>query len=277
MPDAGESGAGRDGVAPVRAHPPSPRRTLASRSVRAGLRVRSTAMRFDGVSAIVTGAGSGIGSAASCALAAEGASVVLCGRRPEALERTRIACASLSATGALAVPLDVRDEHALRRAFDEAASLAPLGAAVACHGINRLARAEEMPAAVWNEVVSTNLTGAFLFAREAARRMRPAGRGRIAIVSSVSGRPGYSKFPGFAAYAASKYALTGLVEVLAVELAGCGVGIAGLCPGGVDTELFRDTFPGSTPGLTPERVAEALLDLLDPLTAPPSGSLVDLV
>jgi NAD(P)-dependent dehydrogenase (short-subunit alcohol dehydrogenase family) len=232
--------------------------------------------RFQGRTALVTGAGTGIGRAAALRLASEGASVALCGRRAAALEETARLLAAASGR-AVVIPVDVRIEDEVARAFDAAErALGPVDAAVACHGVNTLARVEESTLAAWNDIVATNLTGVFLVAREAARRMRPRSSGRIVIVSSVSGRPGYRKFPGFGAYAASKYALTGLVEVLAAELEGSSVGIAMICPVGVDTEMFRRTFPGLAAELTPERTAGAIADLADPAAPAPAGEIFDL-
>jgi len=234
------------------------------------------AARFQGRAALVTGAGTGIGRAVALGLAGEGAAVALCGRREEALLETARLLTGAGGRGR-PLPMDARREEEVRGAFDAAESaLGPVEVAVASHGVNTLARAEEMAIEAWNDVLATNLTGVFLVAREAARRMRPHGTGRIVIVSSVSGRPGYRKFPGFAAYAASKYALTGLVEVLAAELDGSGVGLAMLCPGGVDTEMFRATFPGARAALTPERAAAAVLDLADPGAPAPGGVILDL-
>ena len=255
-----------------RSSPPRPR---AGRTAPHPFGGKICRMRFHGQAVVVSGAGTGIGAAVAAALAAEGASVVLCGRRPAPLEETRASCERAGAR-AVAAALDVRDEVALARAFDRAEALGPLEAAIACHGINLVAGAEEMPLRDWNEVVSTNLTGSFLFAREAARRMRARALGRIVLVSSVSGRPGHRKYPGFAAYAASKYGLTGLLEILAVELDGSGVSITMICPGGVETEMFQRTFPGPRAFLTAGAAADAILNLADPRTAPPSGTIVDL-
>lgn len=233
-------------------------------------------MRFQHRVALVTGAGSGIGQAVSVRLAGEGAAVVLCGRNGGRLERTRAACEGAGGR-ALPVPLDVRNEEALAGAFVRAErELGAVEVAIACHGINQLAKIEELSRSLWDEVISTNLTGAFLLAREAVRAMRPLGRGRIILVSSVSGRPGHTKFPGFAAYAASKYALTGLLEVLAAELGGSGVGSAMICPGGVDTEMFRSTLPGALASVPLESVTAAILRFADPAAAPPSGTILDL-
>ena len=224
----------------------------------------------------MTGAGTGIGRAAALQLAREGASVVLCGRRIESLRETA-RLIDESAGRALVRGMDARLEDQVAGAFDDAErALGPLQAVIVSHGVNTLARVEESTLAAWNDVVAANLTGAFLVAREAARRMRPRREGRIVIVSSVSGRPGFRKFPGFAAYASSKYGLTGLVEVLAAELEGTGVGIAMICPAGVDTDMFRRTFPRKTASLTPERTAEAIAALADPGAPAPGGVIVDL-
>ena len=234
-------------------------------------------MRFKESVAVLTGAGGGIGRAAAVGLAREGASLALLGRTLEPLEATRRDCEAARA-GALVAPLDVRDETALAGAFDRAArEMGPVNVAVACHGVNELRRIEEMDLRTWEDVVSVNLGGVFLFVREAVRSMRAAGDGRIVIVSSVSGRPGYRKFPGFGAYAASKYGLAGLLEVLALELRGTAIRASMICPAGVDTELFRRTFPGAAAPVAVERIVAAVLDMSDPRTAPPSGTVLDLV
>ena len=234
-------------------------------------------MRFKGSVAVVTGAGGGIGRAASVGLAREGSALMLCGRTLQPLEGTRRDCEAARAR-ALVAPLDVRDETALAGIFARAGrELGPVKVAVACHGVNELRRIEEMDLRTWDDVVSVNLGGVFLFVREALRSMRASGDGRIVIVSSVSGRPGYRKFPGFGAYAASKYALAGLLEVLALELKGTAIRASMICPAGVDTEMFRRTFPGATAPVAVDRIVAAVLDMSDPRTAPVSGTVLDLV
>lgn len=233
-------------------------------------------MRFRGRAAIVTGATGEIGKVVALELAREGCALALCGRRVEALESLRRACLELT-QGVIALPFDVRDEAAMANAFDCASSLGPIEAVVGCHGINRVARLDTIEADVWNEVITTNLTGCFLLVREAVRRMRPARRGQIVLISSVSGRPGYLKYPGFGAYSSSKYALTGLSEVVTAELEDSGVRLSILCPAGVATGMFLRTVPGGAATLSRERVAAAVVDLADPITAPPCGTIVDLL
>lgn len=232
-------------------------------------------MRFQNRVVLLTGASGEIGKAVALRLAREGATLALCGRREGPLEDVKRTCEALTST-VIALNFDVREEEAMREAFDRADSLGPVDAAIAAHGVNRLAPIETMETSVWDEVIETNLSGCFYMVREAVRIMKPRGRGRIVLVSSVSGRPGFTKFPGFAAYSASKYALTGLTEVASAELAGSGLSIAMVCPAGVETELFRRTVPGGTATLKPADVASVLVDLADPSSPTPSGSIIDL-
>jgi NAD(P)-dependent dehydrogenase (short-subunit alcohol dehydrogenase family) len=164
--------------------------------------------------AIVTGGGSGIGRAVALALAGAGWRVVIAGRREAALAAV---CAQ-QAGAILAVATDVRDERSVINLFDQAA---------AKHGrIDLLfnnAGTASPPAALpdvsledWSSVLAVNVTGSFLCAREAFRRMAaqsPKG-GRIINNGSLSA---YVPRPHSAAYAVSKHAITGLTRTLSLE------------------------------------------------------------
>jgi NAD(P)-dependent dehydrogenase (short-subunit alcohol dehydrogenase family) len=167
--------------------------------------------------AVVTGAGSGIGAAVALALAGEGWTVVLAGRRAQALASVAERGAGLP--GALdPAPTDVTDEASVRALFD---------GAVRRHrrvdllfnnaGTGAPARElDEVPLSEWSAVVAVNLTGAFLCAREAfrvMRRQRPRG-GRIINNGSISA---HVPRPGAAAYTASKHAITGLTRATALD------------------------------------------------------------
>jgi NAD(P)-dependent dehydrogenase (short-subunit alcohol dehydrogenase family) len=165
--------------------------------------------------AVVTGGGSGIGTAAAHALAGDGWTVVVAGRRRDALD----AVVASSAHGTVdAIPADVTEEDSVRRLFDTT---------VERHGRVDLLfnNAGVFPPATdidaldletWNRAVAVNLTGAFLCTREAFRVMRaqdPRG-GRIINNGSVSA---YAPRPRSIAYTATKHAITGLTKATALD------------------------------------------------------------
>jgi len=166
--------------------------------------------------ALVTGAGSGIGRACSLALASAGWSVVLAGRRLEALEAT--AQAMPEGAACLARAADVADEDQVRTLFDAAAAafgrldllFNNAGTAAASHPL------EDMSAASWRRVVDVNLTGSFLCIQQAFRlfkRQSPQG-GRIINNGSISA---HVPRPGSIAYTATKHAVTGLTKSAALD------------------------------------------------------------
>ncbi|HVG65925.1 MAG TPA: SDR family oxidoreductase [Actinomycetota bacterium] len=167
--------------------------------------------------AVVTGAGSGIGAAVAHALAGEGWTVVLAGRRRDALEQ--VAARGGGLPGVLdPVPADVTDEASVRALFD---------GAVERHGrvdvlFNNAGTfppardLDAIPLEEWNAVVAVNLTGAFLCTREAFRVMRgqqPRG-GRIINNGSISA---HAPRPLSVAYTATKHAITGLTRSTSLD------------------------------------------------------------
>jgi NAD(P)-dependent dehydrogenase (short-subunit alcohol dehydrogenase family) len=167
--------------------------------------------------AIVTGAGSGIGRATTLALLREGYSVVLAGRRPEALAET-VAQAGPAHSRALAVPTDVTDPasvgalfEAAKRAFGRL-DLLFNNAGTGAPGV----LLEDLTVDQWRRVLDVNLTGAFLGTREAFRLMKdqaPRG-GRIINNGSLSA---YVPRPNSAPYTAAKHAITGLTRSTALD------------------------------------------------------------
>jgi NAD(P)-dependent dehydrogenase (short-subunit alcohol dehydrogenase family) len=168
--------------------------------------------------AIVTGAGTGIGKAAALALAAAGWNVVLTGRRQELLDKAASEASSKDGGKAVAIACDVTDEAQVDRLFEQAAGqfgridllFNNAGAALLGKPI------DEISVADWRRVVEVNLTGSFLCARAAFRQMRrqnPQG-GRIINNGSISA---YAPRPGSVAYTATKHAITGLTRTLALD------------------------------------------------------------
>jgi NAD(P)-dependent dehydrogenase (short-subunit alcohol dehydrogenase family) len=167
--------------------------------------------------AMVTGAGSGIGRAVALALASHGYSVVLAGRRLEKLEETA-AIADSAAAGMLAIPTDVSEPDSVDALF--ARTRARFGrldllfnnAGAGAPGVPM----EDLSFAQWSQVLSVNLTGAFLCAQGAIRIMKsqqPRG-GRIINNGSISA---HAPRPNSAPYTATKHAITGLTKSISLD------------------------------------------------------------
>ena len=191
--------------------------------------------------AVVTGAGSGIGAATVRVLAADGWSVVLAGRRAEALQ----AVAGEVQGDLLAVPTDVTDEASVRALFDAAVdrhgrvdllvnNAGAFGPAVELDG---------MSLAQWQEVVAVNLTGVFLCTREAFRLMRDASPqgGRIINNGSLSAQV---PRPLSAAYTATKHAVTGLTRSTALDGRPYGIACGQIDVGNAATDMTERMAAG---------------------------------
>lgn len=180
--------------------------------------------------ALVTGGGSGIGAAIAGALASAGAHVTIAGRRMEPLEKVAASHPRITPCQA-----DVTDEDAVAALFRAArAAHGPVTIAVANAGAADSAPIERVDLDHWNQMITANLTSAFLTARAAMAHMREKGWGRIIFLSSTAGLKGY---PYVAPYSAAKHGVIGLAKSLALETAKDGVTVNALCPGFVDTPL----------------------------------------
>ena len=194
--------------------------------------------------AVVTGAGSGIGRATALALAREGYSVVLAGRRREALE----AAAEEAGRGGartLAVPTDVRDPASVKALFAatrDAFGRLDLLFNNAGQGAPPVAL-EDLSYEQWRAVVDTNLTGAFLCTQEAVRVMksqRPRG-GRIINNGSISA---HVPRPFSAPYTATKHAITGLTKATALDGRKYGIACGQIDIGNAATEMTEPMAAG---------------------------------
>lgn len=167
--------------------------------------------------ALVTGAGSGVGRAAALGLQAAGFAVVLAGRRAEELEKT-VSLGDASKPAMLAVPADVASPAEVEALFAKVKEAhGRLDVLFNNAGVNAAAvPMEELPVEEWFRVVSVNLSGAYLCAREAMRMMKsqtPRG-GRIINNGSISA---HVPRPYSAPYTATKHGITGLTKSIALD------------------------------------------------------------
>ena len=171
----------------------------------------------DGKTAIVTGAGTGIGRAVATALMQAGWNTVFVGRRKDRLDES-VAAANSTQAKAIAIACDVTKPDEVDTLFDEVvATFGRVDLLFNNAGKGNPSKLiDEIPVELWNEIVAVNLTGSFLCARAAFRAMRtqnPQG-GRIINNGSVSA---YAPRPGSALYTATKHAITGLTKTLALD------------------------------------------------------------
>jgi NAD(P)-dependent dehydrogenase (short-subunit alcohol dehydrogenase family) len=194
-------------------------------------------MTVNGKVAMVTGAGSGIGRAASIALLRVGYSVVLAGRRPDALEQTA-ALAGPDGARALAAAADVTDPESVRALFEKAKqAFGRLDLLFNNAGAGAPAvPLEDLTWEQWRRVIDVNLTGVFLCTQEAFRLMkeqRPRG-GRIINNGSISA---HAPRPLSAPYTASKHAVTGLTRSAALDGRAYDIACGQIDIGNAETEM----------------------------------------
>ena len=223
----------------------------------------------------MTGAGRGIGRATAEAIALAGAHVVLAARTQSQLEAVSETIHKNGGAATIAT-VDVGESGDVDRLFAIAARAGLPTALVCAAAVLHKAAIDATTPQTWEETLRINLTGTFLCCRAAFAPMRRAGGGRIVNLASLSGIYATEKFPGLAAYNVSKYGVIGLTEAIAVE--GRPHAITAICisPGAVDTEMLRRANPQLKPGLTPARVADLIVSLLDGAITPASGANIPL-
>jgi NAD(P)-dependent dehydrogenase (short-subunit alcohol dehydrogenase family) len=189
-------------------------------------------VRLAGKVAVVTGAGTGIGKAIALKFAAEGARLVLAGRRRAPLDEVA------GATGGLAVPTTVEDEASVAALFATCvARLGPPDVVVNNAGVTGpVAAVADLELAAFDETMAINVRGVILCLKHAIRAMRAGGKGgAIVNMSSLMGLKGY---PMRSAYTASKFAVIGITQAVAHEVGPHGIRVNALCPGAVSGELM---------------------------------------
>jgi NADP-dependent 3-hydroxy acid dehydrogenase YdfG len=210
-----------------------------------------SALALAGKTAWVIGGGSGLGAAAAIALAAQGASVVVSGRRVEALDRT---CARITAENGVARAelLDVTQPDAIAQS---AARIGQIDILVYSSGTNVAQRAlRDLSAASWTSIIDVNLNGAFQAIQSVLPGMRQRGSGTIMTIASWVGWR-LEPIAG-AAYSTSKHAMLALTETINIEEGPNGIRATCLCPAEADTEVL-DTRPVPPHAATRARMLKA--------------------
>jgi NAD(P)-dependent dehydrogenase (short-subunit alcohol dehydrogenase family) len=193
--------------------------------------------------AVVTGAGSGIGKAVAQAMLGAGYAVVLAGRRADALDAA-IAEAGPNARNGLAVSTDVTQAASVRALFDTAqARFGRIDVLFNNAGMSAGGPFGELTLEQWQRVIDTNLTGSFLCAQAAFRAMQsqsPRG-GRIINNGSISA---HAPRPGSAPYTASKHAITGLTKSIALDGRAFDIAASQIDIGNASTEMAQRMASG---------------------------------
>lgn len=219
-----------------------------------------TGSQLRGQTAVITGAGRGIGAAIARQLAGLGAAAVLCGRQRALLEATAAAIAQ-DGGRAEVVPCDVMDLRSVEAAADIVErTFGRVDILVNNAGIGAFAGPlHTLPPDSWDRVLNTNLRGVFYCIRSFAPMMIRARSGLIVNISSLAGK---NALPNGAAYSASKWGLNGLTYSVAEELRGHNIRVSVVCPGSVHTELSPHEGKDVARMLRPEDVAHVVAMLV---------------
>ena len=205
-------------------------------------------MRLEGRRVLISGAASGIGQGTAKLFHREGAAVALLDRDKDKLEETYWNIEAKGGPGdgpgdgpgIVTLHVDVTDDEGVREAVEQAAeTLGGLDGLVGCAGIDLLKPFEETALADWRRVLETNLTGAFSVTSAAVPHIRAAGGGTVVHVASGAAlRPLAAR----TAYCASKAGLVMFAKALAVDLAPHAIRVNAICPGIIESPLFRQSF-----------------------------------
>ena len=222
-------------------------------------------MSFEGQTAWITGASSGIGAALAREWAGRGANIILSGR-----DETRLAeVAADLETETLVLPFDVRDEDAMQAATAKATGWkAGIDIFVANAGISQRSPAVETDMRVYREIIAIDLTAQIAATQALLPHMTGRGSGKLLFISSIAGKVGV---PLRTAYCAAKHGLIGYADALRAELSQSGIAVHVICPGSVATDVSRNALSADgTPrgrsdraidnGIRPEDAAKRIVD-----------------
>jgi NAD(P)-dependent dehydrogenase (short-subunit alcohol dehydrogenase family) len=227
------------------------------------------AQLLEGHVVIVTGGTRGIGLAIAQAVLSEGARVLITGRSQTSVDE---GLAKLGTANAHGIAADVASEPDTVAVFEKALALfGKVNAVVNNAGIARAGAIENLRLKDFQMVLDTNLTGAFLYSREAFRVMKNNGGGRILNIGSISSQvPRFGSVP----YTTSKFGLQGMTRALAVEGRELGIMVSCLHPGNVYTDIW-DNAPASVINEPKMDVADIARVAVLMLSMPANATIID--
>lgn len=240
---------------------------------------------FEGRAFLVTGGASGIGLAVARLALQRGAQVCILDRDEASLARATSEFGELGAAP-ITLACDVADAAQVNAAVAAAAKrMGKLDAVVNGAGIDHLEPLERITDEAWARTLAVNLTGPMLMCRAAVPHLRRAGGGTIVNIASAAG---LAPLAHRSAYCATKAGLIMFGKALALELAADGIRVNAVCPGAVDTPLFRTSYEGTADPAAaleairgryalhrvarPEELAEAVLYLSGPASSYVTGT-----
>lgn len=194
-------------------------------------------MRLDGKTALVTGAGSGIGKASALLFARVGANVGVLSHTSLEIKET-VAEIKRGGGEAVALAADIAEpaqmDAAVRQLVDRYGRLDIVYANAGINGMS--APIDDLTPEEWRKTIDNNLNGTFYTIRSAVPHLKKAGGGSIVVTSSINGTR-YFANSGATAYAVSKAGQLAMVQMLAVELGPFNIRVNAVCPGAIDTEI----------------------------------------
>lgn len=211
-----------------------------------------------GKRALITGAGRGLGRAMALELARAGWSVLLVARSKSQLQSVQREIHEVGGQAEI-LPADLLEEQAVGKfdsVFESGIQLLINNAAMI-----RVENFEDISESHWSEQITLNLTRPFQLMQKFIKQ-RNLKEGVILNIASLAGIESEEKFPGFAAYSASKSALVSLSLSLAAELKGRSVACHCLAPGAIQTQMLKEALPDFSTQTQADDVARAAIDLV---------------
>ncbi len=223
-------------------------------------------MRLQNKIVIITGGSGALGQVVVPAFVDAGARVIIVDRHSRATE----------AQGVRVMTADVTNEADIRRLVEAIMEkVGQIDALINLVGGFAMGRVVETDLSLWQQMLTMNLTAAFLLSKAVLPHMLQQQTGRIVHVAA---RAAVEPFPGAAAYVVSKAGLSALIRALALELAGSGVTVNGLLPTTIDTPVNRKSMPDADPSklVNPTSIAEMLIFLVSNEARQTNGALIPL-